>query len=283
MKSVPLIHHRSGVVRLLGKLGGAALQRCVGLTSRSTAPVYLANSFPKSGTHLLDQIVAALPGAMNYGRFLASMTGSYQFRERSQSATLARLNACVPGEVLRAHLFSDIEYQEALDRKKCAHFFIYRDLRDVAMSEAFYLRDMNRWHRMHRFFVGLSDEAAIAQAICGVDDTSVDYPNLAERFRRYSGWLSNSRTCAVRYEDLIGSKQEATLTSMLSYLETIYPDHQTTVQELVSAIAPEKSHTLRKSGKRGWQSAYNEELKRQFKEVAGDTLIALGYESSGDW
>ena len=50
-------------------------------------PPVLANSFPKSGTHLLAQIVEGLPERVNYGAFLGSETSSFQLRERSPDNT----------------------------------------------------------------------------------------------------------------------------------------------------------------------------------------------------
>src|SRR5262245_30165889 len=67
-------------------------------------PPVLANSFPKSGTHLLDQIADALPDRLNYGAFLSSMTSSFQYRLRTNESTLRFINRTVPGELVRAHL-----------------------------------------------------------------------------------------------------------------------------------------------------------------------------------
>lgn len=39
-------------------------------------PPVIANSFPKSGTHLLLQILEQLPGLTNYGSFIASRNSS---------------------------------------------------------------------------------------------------------------------------------------------------------------------------------------------------------------
>jgi hypothetical protein len=52
---------------------------------------------------------------------------------------------------------------------------------------------------------------------------------------------------------------------------------------LMAAIQPRRSATFR-SGKSGtWRQYFTEEHKRLFKEVAGDLLIRLGYETDNDW
>src|SRR4249919_1382580 len=67
-------------------------------------PPVLANSFPKSGTHLLVQILEGLPDRLNYGAFLGSETSSFQLRERSAGNTCNFIHGFVPGEIIRGHL-----------------------------------------------------------------------------------------------------------------------------------------------------------------------------------
>src|SRR5262245_26832216 len=60
-------------------------------------PPVFVNSFPKSGTHLLVQLAAGLPGRKNYGTFLASMTSSFWFRERTVVDTCRCIQRFAPG------------------------------------------------------------------------------------------------------------------------------------------------------------------------------------------
>ena len=99
-------------------------------------PPVLANSFPKSGTHLLVQIVEGLPDRTNYGTFLASNTSSFQLRERSPENTCGFIRGFVPGEIVRGHLYYDPAYAEELNRRRTVNYFVYRDPRDVVVSEA---------------------------------------------------------------------------------------------------------------------------------------------------
>src|SRR5262245_42949118 len=75
-----------------------------------SAPPVLANSFPKSGTHLLAQVVAGLPRRVNYGAWLGSMISSFQFRERTVPNVKRFIAGIVPGELVRGHLFYDAQY-----------------------------------------------------------------------------------------------------------------------------------------------------------------------------
>ena len=167
------LHHRNPFVRKGAVLALQLPKRFARLSASSNhfaeTPPILANSVPKSGTHLLDQIVEGFPDRRNYGAFLSSMTSSFQMRERSTSGTLAFLEQSVPGEIVRGHLFYAPEYAGALQQKNFVHFFIYRDPRDVVVSEAHYLWKMNRWHRLHKHFQSCQTaEDAILLSIRGL-------------------------------------------------------------------------------------------------------------------
>jgi hypothetical protein len=252
-------------------------------------PPVLANSFPKSGTHLLDQIAAALPDRVNYGAFLGSHISSFQYRLRTPESTLNFINSTVPGELVRAHLHWAPEYDAALESHNVVHYFIYRDLRDVVVSSSQYLRYMTRWHRLSRHVRALAtDEDSIRFFITGLDGGAPGtlFPHLAERFREYEGWLSCPHVYAVKFEHLVGERRDETLTEMVEFYaaRARHPiDVADTVARVRESIAPEKSHTFRSGQRGGWQKAFTSSLKDEFKRVAGDLLIRLGYEPNNDW
>lgn len=287
------LHHRSGLVRKLtaGLLGPSRV--VCRLRARDEAyvaqPPVLANSFPKSGTHLLDQIVEVFPDRVNYGSFLASMTSSFRFRERSLESTVAFIHSFVPGEVVRGHLFHSPESAAALRERRTVHYFIYRDPRDVIVSEAHYLRTMNRWHRLHRYFRDqptLADAMSLAIGGLSAPEPGIDYSDVAARFARYAGWLARDDVCPVRFEDLGGERREATVRGMVRFYAgraSVPIDEERLVQAALRAIDPRKSHTFRKGRQGGWRESFSEDHRQQFKEVAGRLLIDLGYEQGMDW
>src|SRR5687768_7590712 len=133
-------------------------------------PPVLANSFPKSGTHLLAQLTEGLPDRVNYGAFLGSETSSFQLRERSAANTHRFIRNFVPGEVIRGHLYYETSYAEELVKRNAVNYFVYRDPRAVVVSEVHYLRDMNRWHRLAKYFRRLPTIGeAISLSIRGFD------------------------------------------------------------------------------------------------------------------
>lgn len=288
-----LLHHRNPFVR---KATAAGLRvprwiRRVRATERiyREAPPVLANSFPKSGTHLLDQVVDGLPGVTNLGGFLSSMTSSFQMRERSKQNVLRWLRSVAPGEVVRGHLFYEPEFDAALGRANVAHYFIYRDPRDVIVSSCHYLRSMNPWHRLHKHFKRCGTlEEAILLSIRGLrhEDPTVPLPNIAERFARYEGWITCASTLSVRFEDLTGDEQPAWVGRIAEFYAQRCSrpiDTQAVTRDLLARIDPTKSHTYRKGKRGGWRDAFTPACVDAFKEVAGDLLVRLGYESDDRW
>ena len=60
-----LLQHKNPFVRQAVR-GVLHVPRLMKFYARTGSPI-IANSFPKSGTHLLDQIVATLPNVARYG------------------------------------------------------------------------------------------------------------------------------------------------------------------------------------------------------------------------
>lgn len=189
---------------------------------------------------------------------------------------------------MRAHLVYSKRYGGWLADRNFAHFFIYRDPRDVVVSEAHYLTRMNRWHRLHKYFKSLDTvEDRISFSIMGHEflDVPYDYPNIAERFRRYMPWIDHDDVCAVKFEDLL-AKAETTVAKMVRYYarksgRNFDASHVT--EQAIQSINPENSHTYRRGDKCRWKKTFTEEHKRQFKEIAGDLLIELGYVNNKIW
>jgi hypothetical protein len=253
------------------------------------APPVLANAFPKSGTHLLFQVVDGLPHSTNYGVFLASMTSSFRFRERSPENASRFIRGFVPGEVVRGHLFFHPQNAADLRDKNTVHYFVYRDPRDVVVSEAHYLREMNRWHRLAPYFSKLgSIDDAIMLSIRGFDPPipGIEYPNVAKRFARYAGWLDRDDCLAIRFEDMASESRPAVIRRMAEFYAghcSQAVDVDSCIQSMTQGIAPQKSHTFRSGKKSGWKHEFNAEHRRAFDELAGNLLIELAYEKDHDW
>jgi hypothetical protein len=186
-------------------------------------------------------------------------------------------------------LYYEPLYADELAKRSAVNYFIYRDPRDVVVSEAHYLRDMNRWHRLHSYFrKATSMEDAIMLSINGLDPPvpGISYPNIAARFARYIGWLERDDCLSMRFEDLVSERQPELIRQVAAFyaLRTSTSfDLDAAIETMTLSIAPKKSHTFRSGKKAGWQREFTPAHRARFAELAGDLLVRLGYEPNLDW
>lgn len=252
-------------------------------------PVLLGISFPKSGTHLLDQILLGFSKAAPYARRLHSFYAEYEGEsgvKRAPEQALHWLDSLSPRDVASAHLFARPDAVARVCSQKFIPYFIFRDPRDVVVSHVFYVTEMEARHVHHAYYQSLPDfDARLKVSILGRQDTNIEFPNIAERFAPYLGWLDQPEVLTIHFEDLINDRA-ATLTRILDHFLARVPlqtPRQLILASLESAINPTKSPTFR-SGKTGeWKKYFTDEHKKIFKDVAGDLLIRLGYEKTNDW
>jgi len=258
-------------------------------------PILLGISFPKSGTHLLDQILLGFNRVAPYSRRLHSFYAEYEGesgRKRSAAQALAWLDSLRPGDVASAHLFA----REEVVRQVCLSspegtpafipYFIFRDPRDVVVSHVFYVTDMEARHVHHDYYQSLPDfNARLNVSIVGRPDPSIEFPNITDRFAPYLGWLDQPSVMTIHFEDLINDRAAA-LNRIIDHFLARVPLHaprELILEGLESSINPKRSPTFR-SGKTGeWKKHFTEEHKKIFKDVAGDLLIRLGYEKDQNW
>jgi hypothetical protein len=257
----------------------------------------LGISFPKSGTHLLDQILLGFNRVAPFSRRLHSFYAEYEGesgRKRSPEQALAWLNSLRPGDVASAHLFARDEVVKQIGTSAFIPYFIFRDPRDVVVSHVFYVTDMEARHVHHDYYQSLPDfNTRLKVSILGRADMntrpepgrSVEFPNIADRFAPYLGWLDQPSVLPIQFEDLINARA-ATLKRIIDHFLARVPlqaPQELILEGLETSINPKRSPTFR-SGKTGeWRKHFTEEHKRIFKDVAGDLLILLGYEKDQDW
>lgn len=250
--------------------------------------IILCNSFPKSGTYLLFQILRGLPNVKDWGYFLAS-TPSFSYSERAPDYVVNKLRKLSDLELIGGHIFYNQQVDTFITASNINHYFIYRDPRDVVISEANYLYDMNRFHRLHKYFKyfpNLDDRIMFSIQGNSFYQTSVNYLNVKERFEKYEGWLSSKEVFTVRYEDLIGSEQQLYVSKILHYYMARSGSEyelEALLEKALANINPQHSHTFREGGTGKWKKYFNDKHKKIFKDIAGDLLIDLGYENNYNW
>ncbi len=252
-------------------------------------PILLGISFPKSGTHLLDQILLGFSRVTPFSKRVHSFYAEYEGdigRKRKPEQALAWLDSLRPCDVASAHLFARPEAVTRVATLAFIPYFIFRDPRDVAVSHVFYVTDMEPNHVHHAYYQSLPDfDARLWVSILGRPDADVEFPDLAGRFAPYLDWLEQPSVMKIHFEDLIQDRA-ATLNRILDHFLARVPlqtPRQLMLDSLESSINPSRSPTFR-SGKTGeWKKYFTDEHKKIFKDRAGDLLIRLGYEKDNDW
>ncbi len=251
-------------------------------------PPVIVNSFPKSGTHLLYQIFDALPQIKSYGTFLPSVP-AIPHKKQPKSKIIRAIRRIIPHELVRAHLFYHPSYLKLLKKNNAVHFFIYRDPRDVAVSEANFLTYMLRWHSLHRYYKAFqTDEERLSFSIKGASNPAFPYwyPNIAERFRCYQGWIECIDVFAVKFEDLWSDRRENIIYKMIDFYCKHTPidwDIDQLTNQALANIHPTNSHTFREGKIFGWKRVFTENHKKLMKSIAGQLLIDWEYEQNLNW
>ncbi len=275
-------------LRVVNKYGVAAVEN---------APIVFGNAMPKSGSHLLTQI---LEGLMELGPFVdpgfPPVNRSEANRPLSDDQILKNIERMRPGDIRYGYIHAKEPYLSLFQNSKRATIFIYRDPRDMLVSHVFYATDMYPGHGMHKYYTEklTTIEERLSAAIEGVTEPGYELASVKQRYESYQDWLTQPQILSVKFEDLILDRERA-LGRILDYLSAFNPstssgqtlqistDRDYAISVLANNIAPRKSGTFRKGQPGNWREHFTPANKRLFNAVAGDLLVRLGYEEDSDW
>lgn len=276
-------------------------------------PILFANSFPKSGTHLLTQVLhglthvgpavnSGLPAIVTY----QGDTGS----QRHPEEILRDLHRLLPGDIGYGHLHALPEIVSFLSSQGVATYFLLRDPRDVVVSHVHYITDMEPDHVLHGYYTqqlstfderlrvsiqGLPESVTqeiIQTASIHSSAPSFSFPDIRARFAPYLGWLECPSEVpfrdilTIRYEQFLVD-QAGTVGQVLDHAARRgFPssmERNNAIQTIITHLNPQRSPTFREGKTGGWRKAFSDENIQLFKETSGDLLVRLGYETSQDW
>jgi hypothetical protein len=257
--------------------------------SFNEAPPIFGNSKPKSGSHLLLQILNGLTRVMPtmYVEAEPVRTITKEGRRKPKEEILAELQRTPKGVIGWGYVEASAENTAFLCQADRVNYFIYRDPRDMLVSQVFYATDINEEHGIHEYYNSLPDLGArLKVAITGIDKDELHMVSVKQRYEGVFQWLAQKHVMCIRFEDLI-NQRETTLNAMLDEVEktgyTIPTRRAKALTVLTEAIQPGRSHTFRSGKAGGWREHFTEDHKRLFRDVAGDLLVRLGYEKNNDW
>ena len=260
-----------------------------GSSKLASTPAVFGNAMPKSGSHLIIQI---LQGLTQIGPFVnpgfPPANRAEDNRQLSDRAIMENLSRMRSGDIGYGYLDASEKFKNALNRPGIGSIFVYRDPRDMILSHVFYATDMFTDHGMHRYYNEKlnSMEERVNAAIGGVAEPGFELKSVRARYETYMGWREQSNILCLRFEEL-RLEQDNSFNKILDYLEGkgYQPeiDRPQAVKILGRAIQPKKSGTFRKGKPGGWREHFTQKNIDFFKESTGDLLIDLGYEVDNDW
>jgi len=275
------------IVRPYGKTAQAVLRWR--RFSFHEAPPIFGNAKPKSGSHLLLQILNGFTRIMPYRYVDAEpiRTVKKDGGRRASNEILADLKHIPNGVIGWGYLDATKENVSFLTEAGRVNYFIYRDPRDLLISQVFFATEMHEEHGMHDFYNSLPDFGErLKIAITGIDRDGLRMVSVKQRYDGVFQWLEQKNVMFIRFEDMINNRDD-TLNAMLDEVEKrgykIPTPRIKALSILIDAIQPRESHTFRSGRTGGWRELYTEEHKEIFKEVAGDLVVKLGYEENNDW
>lgn len=256
----------------------------------------ICNSYPKSGTHLLYQILYSIPDLHQWDDIVSvqALCGIMN----TDSHLRWKIGSAPHNSIVRSHLMYCDEVLNVLREFNSKVLFIYRDLRDVAVSHARWVTKEERIFLHELYLQYESFDEQLMNSIRGVPlgtpfGSNLSQPDIGTDFLRWKGWIDNSEALAIKFEDLVGErgggseeKRLHIVEQILDYLSVSMPSNQVKERFASYVLNPEESHTFQKGGKGsigGWQTFFKEEHKQSFKQVAGNLLIELGYEQDLNW
>jgi hypothetical protein len=264
-------------------------------------PRVLANSMPKSGTHLLSNVLKYVPDMMFSGRHHTfhhfELPGAPPYTEQHGLGQLdwdrleRTLMSVRKGQFMTAHFSFDSRLASLLEELDYKLITMLRDPRDVAVSSAFYISRSKRHFLHERFNTELeSFGARLMASITGLPPTAErrGLGSIGQRIARYKPWFASSNVYICRFEHLVGARgggntelQRRELQAIGAHIERPLSDME--CDAVADSAWSTRSSTFRRGAVGDWRNHFTEDHKVAFKEVAGAELIALGYEQDDDW
>lgn len=267
-------------------------------------PRYLVNAMPKSGLHLITTMLGGLcveqPASHLY---TDAWVGTFKAFSWSREwlpvpYTTYRLARLTPAHHMKGHVGHKTEIEAFMAYGGIGHVFIYRDLRDVAVSQAHHImsRDEERHKHPDRVLYYMQGDGTFDDVLTAVIKGLGPYPGVLERWEDYAPWLDSKWALALRFEDVIADLR-GTARQIIDYglKHTIAPyrDVKLHVDEdklegalddmVALANCKPLSPTYRSGKAGGWRKAFKPEHVELFKEFDTKGWIEeLGYSWDDD-
>lgn len=243
---------------------------------------FIIHAIPKCGTHFIQDIITLLLDKPTFHKGLSEEV----LKESENKYSVLRI-------------FSEYspDAMNLLKTRKYKVIAMYRDPRDALISHLFYMRTYaGKGNKRDFFTVGdnfdlLSFDEQLTALILGTNGTESYVKFYASR----RGWATNSRSLAIKYEDLIGAEaggddelKRQAIIDIANYIGVSLSSER--LQYVMDHMYQKKGKDLVQDGKLfsrssagNWKQFFKPQHKKLFKKIFGKKIIELGYETSKHW
>lgn len=248
------------------------------LLASGKTPVVFLNSIPKSGTHLMANLLDAVPGLRFSGFHVSTVDiGTADMRQDDLERFKTVYAKIRRGQYFSGHLpYSDMlaDHLASLDARV---IFMYRHPFDVALSAVDFVEKRGNPLFADLFFrQATSHEKRIEIALFGgVDNlTGARVPSVSEQMVRHEGWLASSDVITLRFEELRGdlTHAHAALTRVLTALGA-----DISADRLLAAGGHRRSATMNRGETGRWRTEMPPALVERAQADFGAMLTRWGY------
>lgn len=249
-------------------------------------PRVVANSMPKSGTHLVASLLDQLEGMRFAGRLAAFDVGD----SHRPDPALHHLESCLrklrDSHYLGAHLIHDPRVEERIAATPVKLLTILRDPRAVVLSGAHYVMDAKQLAGRDEALEMYPDLPSVLRALVhghGEPGDDFYFPEIGARYRAYAGWADSAVGMTVRFEDLIGGRgggsddeQVAQVAAIVEFLG--YGTDAESATAVAERLFSEKAITFRAGSIDSWRTGLPDDLVTEIEERCADSMNRLGYD-----
>lgn len=241
---------------------------------------------PKSGTTWLKQMLMEYSGYIDIlvpdvSVYELKTGGSHDYDLATDTFSRFKRNLVLS----KMHIYGSEHNLQILDASMLKYVVIYRDLRDVAVSYYYYVRN-TVWHPQYQIYKNLTLVEGLeyfgASLLADYRDWIVSWD---KNINHQSGLM-------IRYEDL-SAKPVQTFHRVAEHFSL--DSSPQTIKTIVDKKSFKKlSHGrdrgnsdpesfYRKGTVGDWQNHFTPDLKKAYKNIIGQFLIEFGYEKDMDW
>jgi hypothetical protein len=268
------------------------------VTEEEVQPKIYLNGFPKAGLHLLELMIRGLiqpqPNSLIRDGTWAGTYGLGGFGSKFLPVEniLYKQSQLQPGFYLKGHCGYSEEIEQFQYASGFSHIFIYRDLRDVAISQAYHARSVSSTanHPAKDMFSAMSFGDALLYIINGLGNLE----GLVNRWEKYAQWKEVAWALSISFEDVLSNREkeakkilEYTLNRVMSVYKNfgvLIQSDETNVNLSIDRMVKMSrqtflSNTFRKGTVGQWKEHFKKEHLKAFEQTGGNEwLERLGYE-----